>query len=523
MTQADRVLLMVIVAIAGAVRLWGISFGLPHSETRPDERQLINLAIRIASGDSNPHYFIWPSAQMYALAALFRGGSWLSASINGVELSRPDLHLIARLFSAALGTASVGLIWIIARRFELHRLASAAALFLALAYLHVRDSHFGTLDVPMTFAVLAAFVLLPMPESNVRRLALYGLVAGLATSVKYNAAVLALPAIWLVIRDALILRQNGLRPLAHLAAVALAFVGGFLIGTPYAVLDPDAFVAGLTALRRHIADGHVHGGQVLAVPDAGRYYLSVVLPAAVGWPLFTAGMTGLALLVIRRPREGIATVIVPLVSLTIAATGQTAFARYVIPVIPFLCLGAAEVVSAAAARLNAGGLMRQVVTLVLPLALIFPSAWTVVWLDLLLARRDNRLVATEWIEKNIPAGASIAQTGSIYGRLQLPVGRYAEWSWDERAEQFVREGRPQEAGPDVLVVQNSPLTLYSPVPASLKSVVRSSYLLVQSLRTGIAAVPEQYFDPADAFYVPLVRVDGIRRPGPDVLVYRRRE
>src|SRR5262249_60561078 len=71
--------------------------------------------------------------------------------------------------------------------------ALVAAFFVAVAFLHVRDSHFGMLDVPMTCLAVAA--LLPLSRAledptQIRSWITGGVFVGLAASTKYNAGVL---------------------------------------------------------------------------------------------------------------------------------------------------------------------------------------------------------------------------------------------------------------------------------------------------------------------------------------------
>ena len=101
----------------------------------------------------------------------------------------------------------------LARRVWDWRAALAAAFFLAVAVLHVRDSHFAMTDVLMTL-----FVMLSLPRlvsaidavseepstgaPALRGFAAAGLLAGLATSTKYNAAalVVSMMAVQLLLR-----------------------------------------------------------------------------------------------------------------------------------------------------------------------------------------------------------------------------------------------------------------------------------------------------------------------------------
>ena len=60
-----------ILAVGLALRLWGLSFGLPNVHCRPDESTLVNKALSIAAGELNPHFFNYPSLHLYSLALLY--------------------------------------------------------------------------------------------------------------------------------------------------------------------------------------------------------------------------------------------------------------------------------------------------------------------------------------------------------------------------------------------------------------------------------------------------------------------
>ena len=81
----------------------------------------------------------------------------------------------------------------------------------------------------------------------------------------------------------------------------------------------------------------------------------------------------------------------------------------------------------------------------------------------------------------------------------------------------VREFDPGE--PDWILVQRSPLVLYSAVPATLTKAL-DGYELVRRFPTG-DDLPRLY-DQQDAFYLPLGNLDGLTRPGPAFDLYRRR-
>ena len=67
----DRILLFFLFPFACFVRFYGIDFGLPHTECRPDESTLVFEALSFFSGDLNPHFFNYPTLYMYVLFGLY--------------------------------------------------------------------------------------------------------------------------------------------------------------------------------------------------------------------------------------------------------------------------------------------------------------------------------------------------------------------------------------------------------------------------------------------------------------------
>ena len=178
-----------ILIVAAVARLWGIHFGLPHLNARPDEGTIVSIAGGMYHGDLNPHFFNYPALFMTSVAAV------LSLVPDPSGTTTP--YMIARYLSAGAGIASVLVLFRIGQRLFGQAAGLASAALLAVAFLHVRDSHFGVTDVPMTFlALVAFFYILRVSESaRTRDVIAAGVASGLATSTKYNAALLALPAL----------------------------------------------------------------------------------------------------------------------------------------------------------------------------------------------------------------------------------------------------------------------------------------------------------------------------------------
>src|SRR5207247_7600373 len=99
-------------------------------------------------------------------------------------------YLGVRVLDALLGSLTVLLVFEFGRRAYGWLAGFFGAAALAVAFLHVRDSHFGTLDIPLSLACVAALYLAnrTLQSRGLRPLLLNGITLGVATSLNYNGA-----------------------------------------------------------------------------------------------------------------------------------------------------------------------------------------------------------------------------------------------------------------------------------------------------------------------------------------------
>ena len=289
-----------IVLVGAALRLFPIWFGLPYSGARPDEETALGHSVNILKGDLNPRFFHWPSLTFYAFAGIFRIMTWVRAMLPvEPEISYTEYLLVARAFVALCGTLTIVVLFKLGRRVADQTTGLIAAFLLAVAILHVRDSHFAMTDVLTTLLVTGSLALLidaverafQSPDDvSLRRFALAGLVGGLSASTKYSAAAIlaAMAGAQLVM-----LRHPHARMLSPRAwAPSLVFAGtclvGFVLATPYSTLDFETFSRDVRFTATHLALGHGL--------DLGRgwsYHLRRSLPYGLGVPTFVAAMVGI--------------------------------------------------------------------------------------------------------------------------------------------------------------------------------------------------------------------------------------
>jgi 4-amino-4-deoxy-L-arabinose transferase-like glycosyltransferase len=522
--------LAAIVVMAAALRFWGLAFGFPHPFARPDEEVIVDTALGILR-DPNPHFFDWPTLFMYATsfayAVLFAveraiGGALTGPGVPKINLE-PVVFLVPRILSALLGTGTIAILYGSARELFSKRIALLAAGLLAVVFLHVRDSHFGVTDVPMTFVAIAAFwagIRGATAGATPGRVALAGVLSGLAASTKYNAALILVPAATAIAIDAL--RHPRWMKVAAPALVVLTLSAmiGFLAGTPYAALDVSTFTRAVLGVRSHLANGHV------VMARGWIYHLAFSLRYGVGVPLIVAAVIGIGCLAVRDPQSAALVIPFPVLYYVVLGSGLTVFVRYMIPIVPFLCLLAAISVDRGAdllARRIGGERVRDFAAVALAAAIAAPTFVSTVMFDRLMARTDTRAIAAEWIASRFPSGVSMYQNGYGYGHvLPVPLERFSQCTFDERTNRFERAGQPV-GPPDLMVLLESPLSTYSRIPPRIAQIAAADYVPVIVFE-GIAAsrADGAVYDQDDMFFAPFGGIGHARRPGPNVRIFERR-
>lgn len=535
-----------ILALALALRVAGLDFGLPLAEARPDEMTIAFQAMKFGTGDLNPHSFNYPSLFKYVVFAIF-GAYYVVGRVLGEFSGQEDFlrtffsgavtfRLLMRAWSVVAGVGAVALLL----RSPGGRWGAA---LLAVCFLHVRDSHFGVTDATMTTLCVAAVVAsLRLADKGTTGAALLaGALAGLATSTKYNAALLALPV-------ALGAWASPGATVPLVATGAAAMVGAFVAGSPYALLDFATFRKDFLYEVSHLSTGHF-----VDVGNGWVHHLTRSLRYGLGVPLLVGGIGGLALGAVRDGRRGLVLVAFPLAYYAAIGRGETAFFRYMLPVVPFLCMGAGVLLEAAArvrGRALAGALAA---------AMALPTLNAAVQADRLMLAGDTRDAMGRWIEANVPADAVLVHAGAYTGAPMLQrnvVNQTREFDakagradasgfrkpddprWYDPTRPaydvlFVRKPGIDFASqvdvdalvadpPEWLLVEDYFLVHYSAVPDAVRALAAARYEVVREESALDGPVRAPVFDQQDAFYLPAAGFSGFARMGPTLRLYRLR-
>ena len=233
------------------------------------------------------------------------------------------------MLTAVLGSLTVLHAYVLGARAWSRAAGLLAALFLATSPFHMRHSQFVTTDVPSAWVALVSFAasVLVLKRGRWQDYVLAGIFAGLAASTKYPAGLAVLP---LITAHGLRWRRRWLGEGGRVAVAGAGAMLGFVMGTPYAVLDWPRFLQDLRSQAVHYAAG-AHGDAV------GAWNLRAYLEFFWEDGLRPAGCIGLivGLIALARRRPDVALVwlsfCVPYLLLLLS--WPTHFMRNLLPVI----------------------------------------------------------------------------------------------------------------------------------------------------------------------------------------------
>jgi Dolichyl-phosphate-mannose-protein mannosyltransferase len=338
---AVRAALAAVLALALALRLWGIRQGLPYAYNSDENAHFVPHAIGIFSLGWNPHYFANPPAFTYLLHILF--ALWLggAGAVSHKFAADPTaVFTLARASAAVLGTLAVWLLYLAGARLLGRRVALLAAALEAVAFLPVFYAHLALNDVPtlapLTLSLLGTAGVLRSGRPRWYLLAGVGL--GLGCATKYTAGIVLLPLLAAGAARYLQEPRRGRRVLAGLALAGLAALLAFLAANPYSVLDFHSFKQGIA---HQSAVSEEAEGKLGAPHESGIVYYLWTFTWGLGWVPALAALGGALTVWWRERALGWILVPAPLLYLAFMGAQGRYFGRWVLPIFPIVCLLAA--------------------------------------------------------------------------------------------------------------------------------------------------------------------------------------
>jgi len=423
--------LAVITAIGGALRFYNLAWGAPYYHFHMDEHYVFAGAdlLRVSMRDAalSGKFFMYGPLPMYVL----NGIRWVYEGLAhpialNVHQDQITYMVLGRALSATFGTAMIPLVYAIATRVSGRLAGLLSAAFLSLSVLHIRDSHFLSVDISMTFfCMLTWLALMRMAESgSLRSAVVTGMTFAAAIICKYTAVFMAVPIA--VAHFFSPLRPSSLQPFAAwrrwvlrgLVPVATSIV-------TFLVLDPmvwQYFDKFLFDVRTQITEPHTGGVQPIwlahfvNLPSPRLFWFTNLLWWGMGPALEVVSLAGVLWLLARRTRPALLAATVPIAYFAVAGSTQAPFIRYAIPFIAALSVSAG-VLCADLVRNPKWRLPAAVGTL---LVLGATAAYAAAYMNIF-RQPDARVAAARYLRQELPYGTKVLVEPS---QNIPPIGSY---------------------------------------------------------------------------------------------------
>lgn len=414
--------------IGFGLRLWGIKQGLPYAYNIDENAHFVPRAIGFFGHTLNPFYFVNPPGYTNILYLVF--GLWFGsgdAAARALVNDPTEVYVIARVVSAVLGTLAIWFTYLAGAKLVDRRAGFFAAALMTVAFLPVFYAHLALNDSPTLGPAALALYGIARIYRHGRwwDFALAGLATGAATATKYTAAIFIVPicvAAYFRWRD-----QGG--PLPHpwrvnlkaawrwtvdfakarafllLCFAGAATIAGFIIASPYSLLDPKTFGGGII----HQATASSSEGKLGQTFSNGYVYYLWSVTWGMGWVPAVAAIVGAFALA--RARNRVFWLLVPTAILYILFMGSASrwFGRWLLPLFPVLAvlagIGAFFVVDALARRWPRAryAWVGLAAVLLLGQAVVYS-----IHSDRLLSRPDTRAQVRDWMVEHLTPDTKIA-------------------------------------------------------------------------------------------------------------------
>lgn len=392
-------LLFPIIGLAFYLRFNGLDFGFPF-RFHPDEVPKFNAISRMFQyGDLNPRYFLHPSILLYS--------TYFSSFIMHFgEVSRtfPELIYSGRVASMSAGVISVLLTYFIGKELFSRKIGIIASTLLAVLPLHVVSSRYVKEDAILLFFILLCtyLVLVAARKKSILYFCLAALAGGFASSTKYSGVLTIC-----ILFATPFLTTNSLKPdqkmLLSFVLVAIFLPLGFLIGTPYSLLDYGTFINDFSHEKSHMIKGH--SLTITGQSQFWVYHLSRSIYKGMGSIVAIASVIGLGCLI--RKFE-IKTLFIVACFLLFYLPAEYVNAkpapqpeRYIVPCLPFLSIGVAYFLSNLLKLKN----FRLTAVPIIFLIFFIPTTFSIKHGNSI--KSDTRNLMAKWIKNNIDKGSTL--------------------------------------------------------------------------------------------------------------------
>ncbi|MBN1997988.1 glycosyltransferase family 39 protein [candidate division KSB1 bacterium] len=422
-------ILIAILLVSAGLRFYSIHFGEPF-RYHPDEVKLLSTAGRLLQSkfvDSDAYfaYGVYPVFFTLLLAVLI-GVFIIMNILTGRFASFDDARIlyennpfpflaVGRYFVAFLGICTVYVMYRLLKRMYNKTVAILGAALLAVNFVHVRNSHFSTVDVPATFFTLLGlyFCALIIEKPRLRYYLFAAVFIGWAFATKFSLFFLALPFIYAHFCASYTEKSFVTRLLSKNFWIgSVTGVVAFVLACPIIFLNFEKTWGGIMRTKNFESAGKIGSGGALLSYWTGQQsegfgvFYPNSIPHTFGVLLTLIAVLGIFYLWIRHRKQDILLLAFFIPSYIMFEGMAYRAMRHILPLIPVIL--AAVAVFLGRLFIIFGSKKRKYIIVVTMLALLGSSVARTTFYLYYLGQPDPRSQALEWCLEHIPESSSVA-------------------------------------------------------------------------------------------------------------------
>jgi len=482
----QSLIIICILLIAAILRFYDLNWDQGY-HLHPDERMITMVADKIhwpqtpteiantfsPESSLNPKFFAYGNFPVYFLKL----AGTLAANFDPLFGSYAKLNLVGRGLSALFDLGTLFVLYLLAKKLFNRSIALLSALFYSIAVLPVQLSHFYAVDTLLTFFItLVLYLLLVfLPTYSKLAIAFLGTTFGFALATKISSVVLLVP-IGIFHISALLSRQTTpliarvLQIIPMLVLTIFTTVAVFFLLQPFTLIDFPTFKGQVEEQQIMTQDASVFPYTLQYINKIPYFYeLKNIFFWGLGPVLALLSFLGTTLFTYRTFTPSLNTKYLVLtaffwVYFFVVGSFAVGFMRYMLPLYPLLCLFAAiflyQFFMNFKLRVSSHKILFIIITsLFFTILFIWPLSFISIY-----TKPNNRILASNWIYRNIPSDSIIAREhwddglpleAKSYQLLELPL-----YDFDNSPDKWLRINQTLKESNYLIIASNR---LYTPL------------------------------------------------------------
>lgn len=397
----------ILLIVAIGLRLYGMDWdnwlGL-----HPDERMIVMVAEKIRFfTNMNPDFFNYGSLPIYLLRFFKPDGGYI------------ELIKTGRYLSVFFDALTVLFVYKISKYiFKRDAVALASAFFYSIAFFPIQNSHFYVVDVLLTTTatILMYRLLMYLKKPTLMNVIIIATLCGAMIATKFTAV------IFIVLTGAVIVWKNlNNRSLMffHLMNFGVIFAASFFFFMPYAFIENQRYFSDIGAQLKMNSNPYIFPYTLQYIGTLPYfYYLKNIFLWGLGPLISIPALVGfLNLKKYLKNHSHVLLMVFLVFYFAIVGRSAVKFMRYMLPLYPLLA------VLAGYGLFRIKEISKYLALVVVALAVI----WTIAYVNIY-SYDHTRLAASDWINKNITPGSTLAVE---HWDDRLPVSESSQYYFEE--------------------------------------------------------------------------------------------